>query len=126
MRNKRQRLISKFDALFSKFIRRRDNYTCQRCGRKHAENSSGLHCSHFWSRGHLGTRWESLNCDALCYGCHRRWEGDKQGEYMDFMLKKLGSQEKYDELKRIAKGVSKMSTGEIEVLYGLFKERVDA
>lgn len=29
-----------------------------------------LHCSHFHGRGKWGTRFDPLNCEALCYGCH--------------------------------------------------------
>lgn len=31
----------------------------------------GLHCSHFKGRGKEATRFEPLNADAMCYGCHR-------------------------------------------------------
>lgn len=30
-----------------------------------------LHCSHFQGRGKESTRFEPLNADALCYGCHQ-------------------------------------------------------
>lgn len=71
--------IRRSDELFSVWIRTRDKWTCQRCGKYHEPwvNSKGdlgnpaLHCSHFQGRGKEATRFEPLNADALCYGCHR-------------------------------------------------------
>jgi len=111
----RRRLIKKLDAVFSKRIRARDKWICQRCRKQHKKNSQGLHCSHYWHRADMGTRWEDDNCIALCYGCHRRWEGDKQGEYLDFMMDKLGEQ-RYNCLKVRAKGIVKFSVSDLEIL----------
>ena len=61
------------DKLFSKWIRLRDKQ-CVRCRSKVKFNSKGLpishECSHFKGRGREATRFEPLNCDTLCYGCH--------------------------------------------------------
>lgn len=59
------------DCRFSKAVRQRDNWTCRRCGKQHAENSCGLHAAHLFSRRHKTTRWLLENSVALCYGCHR-------------------------------------------------------
>jgi hypothetical protein len=61
------------DILFSKYIRLRDNYTCQRCFKRYPENSLALDCSHLFSRGKFSTRFDEENCDAFCYGCHSYW-----------------------------------------------------
>ena len=61
---------TKWDAVFSDFIRYRDNWTCQKCGRKYPEKSPGLHCSHFYGRRSWSTRIEPNNAIALCYSCH--------------------------------------------------------
>ena len=78
------------DKAFSLYIRHRDNWTCQRCGTKYTPPTMALHCSHFQGRGKEATRFEPLNADALCYGCHQyftshpaehyRWQVDKKGE----------------------------------------------
>ncbi len=57
------------DARFSKLIRERDKYTCQRCGA--TPHPQGLHSAHMFSRGKLNTRFDEENACALCYGCHR-------------------------------------------------------
>lgn len=74
----------KADTEFSLYIRERDNWTCQRCGRKWPENSQGLDCSHFWGRGRESTRFDPDNCDAFCkVPCHSEWENEK-GETKGF------------------------------------------
>jgi hypothetical protein len=92
----------KTDKLFRQFIRRRDNYTCQRCGRVYLEdNCRNLCVSHYWGRGRENTRFDPENCIALCHlPCHElKWgHGDGRGEYMSFMLKRLG-QKGYDLLE---------------------------
>lgn len=78
------------DKYFSKYIRTRDNWTCQRCKTEYPENSQGLHCSHYWNRWREGTRYEPDNCDALCFGCHKLWGSDERDEYTKFKTKQLG------------------------------------
>lgn len=82
--------IRREDSLFSKYIRNRDKWTCQRCHRTHEEGSRGMHCSHYWSRGKWGTRFDPENCDALCYACHMLWGGDRRSAYTAFKKKQLG------------------------------------
>jgi 5-methylcytosine-specific restriction endonuclease McrA len=78
------------DILFSKYIRKRDNYTCQRCGKMYSDGGKGLHCSHYHSRSHENTRFDPENCIALCFGCHHLWGGDLKDDYTAFMKEKLG------------------------------------
>lgn len=83
--------LRKTDSLFSKYIRNRDNWICQRCHTQHEKGSQGLHCSHFFSRGRENTRFDEENCIALCFGCHLRWgHGDERDLYRDYMVVKLG------------------------------------
>ena len=62
--------VDKADALFSRWVRTRDHWTCQRCLKYYEPPTNALHCSHFMGRGKEATRFEPLNADALCYGCH--------------------------------------------------------
>ena len=86
------------DDKFSLHIRKRDK-KCARCG-----TTKNLTCSHFWARQHKGTRYDPENCVAVCWmPCHKyHWEKEKQGEYRDFMLKRLGKK-KYDALEKRAR-----------------------
>jgi hypothetical protein len=86
------------DSIWSKYIRTRDNWTCQRCDKKYAPPTSALHCSHFWSRGSWSVRFDEDNCQALCYGCHSYLGGNPQ-EHREFILNKLG-QERFDALQK--------------------------
>lgn len=59
------------DIKFSKMIRERDHFTCQRCGARHTPTSRGLHCAHLYTRRTGVTRLDPDNAIALCYGCHQ-------------------------------------------------------
>lgn len=89
IKNKDVWKVKKCDTKFSKLIRERDG-KCLRCGR-----TEYLQCSHFWGRGFNGTRFDFDNCVTLCYPCHygqykTGWEFNKQGEYREFMISRLG------------------------------------
>lgn len=113
-------LEHKLDKAFSLAIRQRDNWTCQRCHKKYAPPTQGLHCSHFWSRRHRGTRWDENNAVAHCYGCHRIVEGDKAGEFRDFMLQKLG-EKGYKLLEAKARGTTKFTIQDLKILLASIK-----
>ena len=78
------------DQAFSKYIRTRDNWTCQRCNKRYEPPTNALQCSHFMGRGKENTRFEPDNADALCYGCHRyftaqpalhlAWQVERKGQ----------------------------------------------
>lgn len=87
----------KADALFSKYIRTRDDWKCQRCTKKFKKGSQGLHCSHFFGRGCETTRFDPENCDALCFGCHKIWGDVDREAYREFKIKQLG-QKAFDNL----------------------------
>lgn len=78
------------DSLFSKIIKIRDNWTCQKCGTKHHEGSMGLHNSHFIGRANKSTRFEPDNCDSMCFGCHQYLETHKATLYRDWKIEQLG------------------------------------
>lgn len=81
--------ITKLDALFSQYIRRRDNFTCQRCKKQYTPPTSALHCSHFWGRSNKKVRWDEENADAHCYGCHQ-YLGSRPVEFTEWKKKQLG------------------------------------
>lgn len=59
------------DIAFSLCIRESFDWTCNRCGKRHEEKSQGLHCSHHYGRGNWSIRFEPMNAESLCYGCHQ-------------------------------------------------------
>jgi len=91
--------LRKTDTLFSQYIKRRDGFTCQRCGHIFpSDDARGLHNSHYWSRRHENTRMDADNCIALCFGCHRIWAEEERDDYKAFMIRRLG-QRGYDLLE---------------------------
>ena len=79
------------DTVFAKWIKKRDNYTCQRCGAVHPEGSRGLHCAHFITRRNEATRFDPDNVRSLCYGCHSYFHQHPK-EHEAFMIAQLGSE----------------------------------
>lgn len=82
------------DSEFSRCIRERANWTCERCGIEDAEaqakgTSTLLDCSHVYSRAHRSTRWHPDNCFCLCKSCHAYLEG-RPIEHTKFAEEKLG------------------------------------
>ncbi len=90
---------TKADKLFSIYIRERDK-RCFFCPNKATQNS------HFWGRGSSATRYDPLNCDGICGGCHMRHEGSKQGLYREKKINQLGERE-YAALEKRARSVMK-------------------
>ena len=84
------------DREWSKYIRTRDGWKCQRCKKKYSPPTSALHCSHYFSRGNWSVRFDEDNCEALCYGCHSHLGGNPH-EHARYMVEKLGTK-KLDEL----------------------------
>ena len=88
------------DIRFSKMIRERDKFTCQRCGREHERNSQGLHCAHNFTRRTQKTRFDPSNALALCYGCHQFIDSHAQEKEVLFRLR-FGNAE-YDRVAALA------------------------
>lgn len=94
------------DQWFSKCIRMRARWRCEVCDTQYAkglkpqpsrqftQSDTGLHCSHYFGRGHKATRTEPLNCISACMACHTRL-GSNPHEYREYMIEWLG-EEVYD------------------------------
>ncbi len=108
--------IDQRDSLFSKLIRARDG-RCVFCGRVEGK----LECSHFWGRGNKRTRFDPLNCDTLCFQCHSKNEGNKQGFYRTWKMKQLGLTE-YDALERRARSIFHYGEYEKPIILNNLKE----
>jgi len=75
---------------------------CQRPNCPYCFNKPGvvLQVSHFWGRNRSSTRFCLDNLDCFCRGTHFIWEGEKQGAYRDYMIKKLG-EKGYKKLEKL-------------------------
>jgi len=77
------------DIAFSRCVRYRAGYQCQRCGAQHDESSMGLHCSHVHGRRSWSVRFHPENAFALCYGCHS-YLGGQPHEHEQFAISLMG------------------------------------
>ena len=79
------------DIKFSQWLRKKRNYICEKCGRRHQPDSKGLGVSHFWGRIHECTRFNEVNCDIFCnIPCHEYFETHRT-EYEKWKEKRLGT-----------------------------------
>lgn len=77
------------DIAFSKLIRKRAGWKCERCGAQHSESDMGLHCSHYYSRGNWAVRFDPDNARSLCYGCHA-FLGGRPAEHTEWFIGVVG------------------------------------
>lgn len=73
--------IDPADRYFALWIKHRDGFTCQRCEKTYPEGYQYLQNSHFKGRRKESTRFEPLNCDALCAGCHQYFTSQPDEHY---------------------------------------------
>lgn len=85
------------DKAFSDYIRKRDNYTCQKCGKSYEPKSNGLQCSHHFSRRYYNIRFDPDNAIALCHHCHNYWYQKDVPEAARWLEAKIGK-DKIDRL----------------------------
>lgn len=84
------------DAQVSRLVRDMAGQRCERCHR--SSDQVQLTCSHFYGRRHESTRMDLENLASLCVGCHQYFEGEKNGDYLEWMIRRLG-QRRFDALK---------------------------
>lgn len=111
MRKKRKTYKRRLDELWSRAVRLRDKYTCQKCGRTHKQ----VQAAHIFSRNRKSVRWDIDNGITLCYYCHIHWAHREPLEFAEWIKERLG-EEKYEKLKRRA----------YEIAYDIDPEEIEA
>lgn len=106
--------IDAADRAFSLYIRTRDGWRCQRCLKQYKPPTMALHCSHFQGRGKEATRFEPLNADALCYGCHQYFTSHP-GEHYTWQVERKG--QKAIDLIVLASNTYKKKDRKAELIY---------
>lgn len=66
-------LKKELDAVFSKFIRYRDQGQCFTCPKK--DDPKRMQCGHFVPRQYLAVRYDERNCNCQCYACNMLYGG---------------------------------------------------
>ena len=90
------------DALWTKYRRITQEYTCQKCGREYSPDNKAalqnLGVSHYHGRSHENVRFDEDNTNLMCnFPCHDYYDHHKT-EYKEWMIKRLG-QEGFDMLQ---------------------------
>lgn len=122
--------LRKSDRQYTQITRFRFNYTCQKCGKEYDEYDKGslrnLGVSHYYGRGKESVRFDDDNVTLLCnLPCHRRWEGEERGDYLEYMIERLG-QKGFEELTQRANTYKKRNDKEMEeILKARLKEIED-
>lgn len=112
------------DQVFSKWIRARDKYTCQRCLKQYPGNSQGLHCAHCFGRRFESTRFDPDNCLALCFGCHRLVDED-HSEKIALWKKRIG-EKAYERLERRHYVITKKDDAMVVLIYSKLLKKMEA
>ena len=98
------------DSLFSKYIRLRDKGICQKCG-QYLGLTKGLHCAHYHKRRKQSTRFDPLNCLALCFGCHQYFDENREEKFTPFMVARIG-EEAFNKLEEESRKIVKINKEE--------------
>jgi hypothetical protein len=90
------------DARFSKMVRARANWCCQRCGKDYSdpERRRYLDCAHGFTRRTRITRFDPSNAIAACYGCHQFIDSHAQEKETLFRL--IHGNDEYDRVAALA------------------------
>lgn len=115
--------IDKRDTVFSKIIRLRAKWNCERCG-KYFQFGHGLQASHFFSRRHKSTRWDFDNCAAHCFACHQHLGGNPI-DFTNWIRKYLGDG-RYEILQEKHQRIVKRTKADLEALYQHLKQQLVA
>ena len=96
----RKRLTDQLDEICKQIIRIRDEFTCQRCG-KRAEGRDA-HCSHVVHKGNGASwrRFDLLNMKLLCSHCHLYWWHKEPTEAGRWFAAKFPARDEYLEKYR--------------------------
>jgi hypothetical protein len=123
------------DSWFSKCVRERSNWTCDRCNKHYPDDaakgsSRSLDCSHVFGRGNWSVRHDPDNAFCHCYGCHSIFGSDKEvqqkeynrvfgGGLYDMLVQKKNDSSRGRVAKRSNKEMAKHYKAEFERMRGL-------
>jgi hypothetical protein len=120
-------LIKEADAVFSKYIRRRDaNKTysfylnCFICGR--AERVEFAHCMHFIDRDQMSVRYDEMNSHGGCETCNM-FDPKHVERYEAVMIEKYGIKE-VESLIWKSRSLAKFTRYELEEIIETYKQKL--
>jgi len=108
--------LKRADAEYSKHLREKRGYKCEKCMRYEAPPTSYIQVSHYLRRSYKAVRFDDDNCDVLCASCHHFFENERMGNYQEWKIARLGK-ERHDALWKKANN----SQGETHAIFELMK-----
>lgn len=120
----RSKKIERLDAIFSKYIRRRDcGFSVGRCISCGAVITfESCDAGHYINRQHMALRFDEQNVNAQCRSCNRFDEGNVHG-YRRGLIQKIG--EKSTDMLEIRKhNVCHLSEVELDLLLSEYKNKL--
>lgn len=79
------------DMWFSKCVRERAEWTCERCHTVYNPPAMGLDCAHYETRDNWAVRFDPINAFSLCRGCHGYFDRERRLEFEELYLNVFGS-----------------------------------
>lgn len=119
------------DIEFSRCIRARSGYKCEKCEKQYQPTDAGLHCSHNFSRRHRTIRWCKENALALCFSCHE-WFGGNPADSGLWLEQKIGAdtidilREKMNARVKVSKDEEKEIAAHYRKELKKLKERIES
>ena len=111
------------DKWFSDCVRKRANWSCERCHKGYSPPTSALHCCHFYSRGNWSTRFDPMNAVSLDMGCHLYFTG-RPSEFHAWYVARVGLEE-VERLQRAAKQPAKGLKKQLPDIAKFYKRTYD-
>lgn len=119
----RSGLVKKLDAVFSQYIRERDQNICFTCNKVKGPDDV-MTCGHLFSRVAYSTRWDEENASCQCWPCNFKHEFDFE-PYRRKFVKRHGAK-KYNSLYVKFKTAKKYANWELEELVEYYKNKLQA
>ena len=119
-------LVDKLDRIFSKYIRLRDAMPsgmcrCISCGK--IKPVGDIDAGHYFSRTHMGTRFDPFNVHGECRYCNRM-SADHLINYRENLIRKIGLAN-YNYLEIKARTPKKWDDFELQQLIDYYKKEVE-
>ena len=104
----------KLDKLWSKAVKVRAGYKCERNPSHKSDTTKSLNSHHLFTRSAMSTRWSMMNGICLCVGCHRY----AHREPLDFheWVKGYKGEDWYNALRRMKHTPNKPDPAIIEIM----------
>lgn len=120
-KTRRKKLEGELDELCANYVKIRDNYNCQKCGKR--VQGRNCHWSHVVPRADRRLRWDVNNSKVLCFHDHQWWHSNVL-ESSDWFQVEFPDRFDHIHSERV-KGPKKWSIMELEDLRDWFIREIE-